>query len=189
MSRTKPAPAFLERLRQRTAASTDPFFHAGECMLQARWETAAIWDAARRQRLLWNEIPSALHARIEAAPFFLLATSDASGRCDCSFKGGGPGIVRMLGSRRFAFPDFDGNGAFMSLGNLLQNPQVGCLFIDFNDGARLRVNGRATLLAGDEAGHLFPGRKRAVLVDIEEVIPNCAQHIPRLIPASQENSA
>ncbi len=161
----------------------DDFFHPGERQLQRAWQTEAIWDEARRQRLLWREIPEELHARIEGAPFFFLATSDAAGHCDCSFKGGGPGIVRMLGSRRFAFPDFDGNGAFMSLGNMLQNPQVGCLFIDFNDGARLRVNGRATLLAGDEAARLFPGRQRAVLVDIEEVVPNCAQHIPRLIAA------
>lgn len=164
----------------------DDFFHAGESHLQSRWNTEAQWDAARRRRLLWREIPEAFHARIEAAPFFFLATSDADGRCDCSFKGGGPGIVRMLGSRRFAFPDFDGNGAFMSLGNLLQNPRVGCLFIDFGDGARLRVNGRATLLEGTGAGRLFPGRQRAVLVDIEEVVPNCAQHVPRLVPAGRE---
>lgn len=167
----------------------DSFFHAGELAMQRRWESEALWDAARRQRLLWDEIPEALHARIEAAPFFFLATSDAAGRCDCSFKGGGPGLVRMLGTRRFAFPDFDGNGAFMSLGNLLQNPQVGCLFIDFADGARLRVNGRATLLGGEAAAALFPGRNRVVQVDIEEVVPNCAQHVPHLVPGGVESAS
>lgn len=166
-------------------SASDPFFHAGECELQQRWNSAATWDAARRQRLLWQEIPPALHARIAAAPFFFLATSDARGRCDCSFKGGGPGLIRVLDARRFAFPDFDGNGAFMSLGNIRQNPQVGCLFIDFADGARLRVNGRATLLGGADAATLFPDAQRAVLVDIEEVVPNCAQHIPQLLPTEQ----
>lgn len=164
------------------------FFHAGESLLQNRWNTAAIWDAERRQRLLWHGIPAAFHARLEAAPFFFLATSDAAGRCDCSFKGGGPGLVRILDEHRLAFPDFDGNGAFMSLGNILQNPQVGCLFIDFRDGARLRVNGRATLIEGEAAANLFPGRQRAVLVDIDQVVPNCARHIPRLVPASMEES-
>jgi predicted pyridoxine 5'-phosphate oxidase superfamily flavin-nucleotide-binding protein len=164
----------------------DTFFHAGETTAQARWHTAALWDTARRQRLLWDHIPAELHARIEGAPFFFLATSSADGRCDCSFKGGGPGLVRILDARRFAFPDFDGNGAFMSLGNILENPRVGCLFIDFNDGARLRVNGPATIHEDDTVTALFPGCRRAVLVDIEEVVPNCAQHIPRLVPTTSE---
>lgn len=158
-------------------------FHAGETAAQARWHTSDRWDEARRQRLLWDHIPQELHARIESAPFFFLATSAADGRCDCSFKGGGPGLIRVLDSRRFAFPDFDGNGAFMSLGNILQNPQVGCLFIDFNDGARLRVNGRASIHEAGECLAWFPGCQRVVLVEIEQVVPNCAAHIPRLVPA------
>jgi predicted pyridoxine 5'-phosphate oxidase superfamily flavin-nucleotide-binding protein len=161
-----------------------PPFHAGETAAQARWGTTGLWDEARRQRLLWNHIPAEFHARIEAAPFFFLATSDAAGRCDCSFKGGGPGLVRVLDAHHFAFPDFDGNGAFMSLGNLLQNPQVGCLFIDFSDGARLRVNGRAEIHEHGPLMPHFPGSRRVVLVNIDEVVPNCAQHIPRLVAAN-----
>lgn len=162
----------------------DDQFHAGEAAAQARWNESELWDAARRQRLLWDHIPAALQARVAGAPFFFLATSAADGRCDCSFKGGGPGLIRILDERRFAFPDFDGNGAFMSLGNLLQNPQVGCLFIDFADGARLRVNGRASIHENDDIAALFPACRRAVLVDIEQVVPNCPQHVPRLLPAS-----
>ncbi len=105
-------------------------FHEGEQAAQQRWQTTDLWDAARKARLLWDHIPEAFQARIEAAPFFFLATSSPDGRCDCSFKGGGPGLIRLLDAWRFAFPDFDGNGAFMSLGNILLNPQVGCLFID-----------------------------------------------------------
>jgi len=163
-------------------------FHAGEQQAQDRWGTAALWDEARRQRLLWDHIPAEYHARIEAAPFFFLASSDNEGRCDCSFKGGGPGLVRVLDTRRFAFPDFDGNGAFMSLGNILQNPQVGCLFIDFTDGARLRVNGRASIHESGEIRQLFPDASRVVLVEIEQVVPNCAAHIPRLVPAAEEDT-
>lgn len=161
----------------------DSPFHSGEAAAQARWGTAGLWDEARRRRLLWDHLPAELHARIAGAPFFFLATSGPSGRCDCSFKGGGPGLIRVLDSRRFAFPDFDGNGAFMSLGNLLHNPQVGCLFIDFNDGARLRVNGRASIHEAGEAMAWFPGCSRVVVVDIDLVVPNCPRHIPRLVPA------
>lgn len=158
-------------------------FHDGEMRAQNSWGDPAIWDDARVKKLLWNAIPEELHARIEAAPFFFLATSDKDGRCDSSFKGGGPGIIRMLAPNRLAFADFDGNGAFMSLGNILENPNVGMLFIDFNDGARLRVNGRATVHDKGEIADLFPNASRAVVVDMELVVPNCAKHIPRLVPA------
>lgn len=158
-------------------------FHAGERRLQERWATDSWWDEARRNRLLWDHIPDELKARLEAAPFFFLATSSPDGRCDCSFKGGGPQLVHIINDRTFVFPDFDGNGAFMSLGNILLNPHVGCLFIDFNDGARLRINGRAEVLDRGPLLALFPGCSRVVRVAVEQVVPNCPKHIPRLTPA------
>lgn len=161
-----------------------PPFHPGEEAAQQRWNTASWWDEARRMRLLWDHIPGEFHARLESAPFFFLATSAADGRCDCSFKGGGPGVVRILDAKRFAFADFDGNGAFMSLGNLLANPHVGCLFIDFTDGARLRVNGKARIVDAGEMLALFPGHTRVVEVSVEQVVPNCPKHIPHLVSAS-----
>ena len=91
-------------------------------------------------------------------------------------------MIRVLDQRRFAFADFDGNGAFMSLGNILLNPRVGCLFIDFSDGARLRVNGRASIHEDGPLLALFPQQHRVVLVDIEQVVPNCARNVPRLQP-------
>lgn len=157
-------------------------FNPGETALQQRWQTESLWDEARRQRLLWDRIPPELHARIEGAPFFFLATSSPDGRCDCSFKGGGPRLIRILDEKTFTFPDFDGNGAFMSLGNILVNPYVGCLFIDFSDGSRLRVNGRAEVLDAGPLLALFPGSPRVVRVDVEQVVPNCAKHVPQLIP-------
>jgi predicted pyridoxine 5'-phosphate oxidase superfamily flavin-nucleotide-binding protein len=164
--------------------ASDPDFHPGELTAQQRWETEGEWVRERRQQLLWDHIPADLQERFASAPYFFLATSDGEGHCDCSFKGGGEGLIRLLDERRFAFPDFGGNGAFMSLGNILENPHVGCLFIDFNDGARLRVNGRASIFDDGETMALFPDAERVVVVDIEQVVPNCSQHIPRLIPAS-----
>lgn len=165
--------------------TTKTAFHRGETEAQRRWNTTALWDQARKERLLWDHIPSDYHARIEGAPFFFLATSDDEGRCDCSFKGGGPGLIKILDERRFVFPDFAGNGAFMSLGNILVNPQVGCLFIDFSDGARLRVNGRATISEDAALLGMFSKVDRVVCVSVEQVVPNCAQHVPRLVPAAE----
>ncbi|KAA3628114.1 MAG: pyridoxamine 5'-phosphate oxidase [Proteobacteria bacterium] len=158
-------------------------FSAAERQAQQRWGRPEVWDAARRERLLWDHIPAEYHARIEAAPFFFLATADRSGHCDCSFKGGGPGLVRVLDARRLAFPDFAGNQAFMSLGNILDNPQVGLLFIDFSDGARLRVNGRAMIHDRGEPLLWFDRAPRVIEIVIEQVVPNCAAHIPKLVPA------
>ena len=162
-------------------------FHPGELAAQQRWKTEDQWTEARKEQLLWREIPTLFHQRLESAPFFFLATSDRAGRCDCSFKGGGPGLIRILEKSRFAFADFNGNGAFMSLGNILDNPRVGCLFIDFNDGARLRVNGNAEIIEGSEAEQLFAGADRVVVVSVEQVVPNCAAHIPSLIPVQDDD--
>ncbi|MCB1630588.1 MAG: pyridoxamine 5'-phosphate oxidase family protein [Pseudomonadales bacterium] len=154
---------------------------------QRRWGNPAVWDEARITRLLWTEIPPQYHTRVEAVPFFFLATSDRDGHCDCSFKGGGPGLVRIIDPHTLVFADFDGNHAFMSLGNILDNPYVGLLFIDFADGARLRVNGSATIHDGIAQLELFsrlPHVRRVVRVQVEQVVPNCAAHVPRLVPAA-----
>ncbi len=163
------------------------YFHQGEQNAQQRWNTVDVWDQARRKQLLWRMIPDEFISRVAAAPFFFLATSNSQGECDCSFKGGGPGLIKILSPQQFAFPDFSGNGAFMSLGNILVNPQVGCLFIDFKDGGRLRINGRASIFEGSKASDLFPLANRVVVVDIEQVVPNCNQHIPRLAPVKDSN--
>jgi hypothetical protein len=160
---------------------SDDDFHAGEIIAQQKWQTSAIWDKARRTRLLLDEIPEQYRQRVADSPFFFLATSNKTGACDCSFKGGGPGIIKILDSRHLVFPDYDGNGAFMSIGNILQNPRVGLLFIDFSDGGRLRVNGVASVHDTGPIKNLFPDPPRAIHISIEQVIPNCAAHVPILI--------
>jgi hypothetical protein len=161
-------------------------FGRGEREAQQRWGREESRSAERLSRLMLDHVPGEYHARLEAAPFFFLATSNEAGRCDCSFKGGGPGLVRMLDECTLAFPDFSGNQLFMSLGNVLENPHVGLLFIDFADGARLRVNGRARIHDEGPARVLFPAAPRVVVVQIEEVTPNCAAFVPRLLPLEKE---
>ncbi len=164
-------------------------FHTGELDAQQRWGNPELWTDARIQQLIWDRIPEPIHARIEAAPFFFLATSSPDGRCDCSFKGGGPGLVKVLAENRLAFPHFEarvkGNGAYMSLGNILLNPYVSLLFIDFNDGARLRVNGKASIHENAEMMGHFSQAECVVVVDIELVAPSCPAYVPRLVPAEQ----
>jgi predicted pyridoxine 5'-phosphate oxidase superfamily flavin-nucleotide-binding protein len=165
-------------------ARREQVFHGGERVAQERWGSAATWDEARIARLLWDGIPDEHRARVEAFPFLFLATADAEGRCDCSFKGGGPGLLRVLARDRVAFPDFDGNGAFMSLGNLLVNPHAGLLLIDFEDGARLRLEGRATVHDRGPLLELFPGAPRVVELRLSRAVPNCKRFVPRLRPVA-----
>src|SRR6266550_1207443 len=85
---------------------------------------------------------------IEAQWMFIMATSDDEARMDCSYRGGMPGFVRVVDSKTLLFPDYNGNGSFMSLGNLTVNPHIGMLFIDFEKQRRLRVNGHAEIVGG-----------------------------------------
>nr|MBA2462688.1 pyridoxamine 5'-phosphate oxidase family protein [Actinomycetota bacterium] len=107
-------------------------------------------------------------------------TADANGFPQCSYKGGDPGFVRVLDERTIAFPSYDGNGMYLSLGNVLANPHVGLLFVDFDGQKRLRLNGIASI---DEADPLLAEYERAqcvVRVRATEVFPNCPRYIHRL---------
>src|SRR5207249_8735082 len=116
---------------------------------------------------------------IESLPYFFLATADAEGRPDCSFKGGAPGFVRITGPSEIAFPDYDGNGMFKSLGNIVANADVGLLFIAMNDKPRrLRVNGSASVsdddpLLGETVGAPLIGR-----VTTRPICPNSPRSTP-----------
>jgi len=124
------------------------------------------------------------HARvfIEARDMFFLATVDADGQPQCSYKGGAPGFVRVLDDRTLAFPAYDGNGMFLSLGNIRQQANVGMLFIDFEHPNRLRVNGVASVALDDPLLGEMEGARALVRVRTTHVFPNCSRYIHRLQP-------
>ena len=118
---------------------------------------------------------------IESSQFFFLATADAEGRPDCSFKGGKPGFVKVIGSKQLVFPDYDGNGMFKSLGNIEVNPHVGLLFITLGDKPqRIRVIGSAKVLRDVPQLAEFVGAQLLIQVDVEHIFPNCPRYIPDL---------
>src|SRR2546426_10450019 len=112
-------------------------YDPGSRELQDRFDCRRIADrlADVTYRAEFNDTDRKL---IESAPMFFLATADASGHPDCSYKGGLPGFVRVTGPAELAWPDYDGNGQFRSLGNARSNPHVGLLFIDWLAPRRLR---------------------------------------------------
>jgi predicted pyridoxine 5'-phosphate oxidase superfamily flavin-nucleotide-binding protein len=156
-------------------------YHAGNRTLQDQFDSRRISDRLE-EKLTRTAFTADDTAFIESAVYFFLATADAEGRPDCSFKGGMPGFVRVTGPSELAFPDYDGNGMFKSLGNLLVNPNVGLLFIAMHDKPRrLRVNGTAAVNRDDPLLASTVGAQLIVRVTARAIFPNC----PRYIPAMQ----
>jgi hypothetical protein len=119
-------------------------YHERSRELQDRFDTRRLADRLA-EKLSRSAFTAEDKAFVESRPMFFLATADADGQPDCSYKGGVPGFVRITGASELSFPSYDGNGMFRSLGNVLANPRVGLLFLDFEKPRRLRVLGRARL--------------------------------------------
>jgi len=155
------------------------FYHDGNRAIQDEFGSRALAD--RLLGLKREAFTDEDRAFIESAAFFFLATADAQGRPDCSFKGGMPGFVRVTGAGELAFPDYDGNGMFRSLGNISVNPAIALLFIAM-DGApkRLRVNGAATIARDDPLLGQTVGAQMIVRVKAQAIFPNCPRYIPDL---------
>ncbi len=159
--------------------SPDPY-HAGARHWQDRFDTRRLADRLA-ERLSRDEITDDDRRFIERQPLFFLATADDEGQPDVSYKGGAPGaFVRVLDRHTLAFPSYDGNGMFRSLGNLRLNARVGLLFIDFEQPQRLRVLGRALVDADDALRSGWPGAQLVVRVAVERVFPNCPRYIHRM---------
>jgi uncharacterized protein len=157
----------------------DTFYNEGSRSLQDAFDSRRISD--RLNEFTRTAFADSDKAFIEAAIYFFIATADADGRPDCSFKGGPPGFVRVTGPSELAFPDYDGNGMFKSLGNLVVNPSVGLLFIAMHGRPqRLRVQGRARVLRDDPLLADTVGAQLIVRVDATAIFPNCPRYIPKL---------
>jgi uncharacterized protein len=154
-------------------------YHQGNRDLQDEFGSRALAD--RLEGIARTTFTSEDEAFIESAIYFFLATADAEGRPDCSFKGGPAGFVRVTGPAELAFPDYDGNGMFKSLGNLQVNPHVGLLFISLHGKPRrLRVNGEASILRDDPLMIQTPGAQLIIRVNAKAIFPNCPRYIPHL---------
>jgi predicted pyridoxine 5'-phosphate oxidase superfamily flavin-nucleotide-binding protein len=155
-------------------------FHDGNRHLQDRFDSRRISDRLE-EKLTRNEFTADDKLFIESLPYFFLATADADGRPDCSFKGGAPGFVRVIGPSEIAFPDYDGNGMFKSLGNIVVNADVGLLFIAMHDKPRrLRVNGSASVSDRDPLLSETVGAQLIVRITARAIFPNCPRYVPTM---------
>lgn len=167
----------------------------GEHELQERYGTTA---RARSfyDRQVTDHLNDRMRTFIARQEMMFVATADADGNCDNTFRAGEPGFVQVVDERCLAYPEYRGNGVMASLGNISENGHVGLLFVDFfTDVIGLHVNGRAVLLDNAEvaaSSALPPDMHRALEVDggprperwvwvtVEEAYIHCSKHIPWL---------
>ncbi len=155
-------------------------YHDGNRRLQDSFDSRRIADRLE-EKLTRTAFTDDDKVFIETAHYFFIATADAEGRPDCSFKGGMPGFVRVIAPAELAFPDYDGNGMFKSLGNISVNPHVGLLFIGLHDKPRrLRINGRASVSRADPLMQSSVGAQLMVRVTAQAIFPNCPRYIPEM---------
>ena len=154
-------------------------FGASHRRRQREFDTERLADRIEA-RLFHEQLGDADRAFIERMDMFFLATADAEGLPNCSYKGGDPGFVRVVDEHTLAFPNYDGNGMYISMGNAAVNAHVGLLFIDFENQQRLRVNGLARIEPPASLEPAYPEAQFIVKVTVRQVFPNCPRYIHKL---------
>ena len=144
--------------------------------LQKTFDTERLANAVE-SNIVSTEFADEHKGFIESRDLFFLSTVDHRGYPTCSYKGGSRGFVKVLDNKTLAFPSYDGNGMFLSMGNIKANPQIGMLFIDFETPHRVRVHGTATANENSTLLNEFPGAEIIVTVNLTEVFINCTRYI------------
>ncbi len=153
-------------------------FDAAHRFWQRKFDSERLADRIE-QRLCRDRIDADNKAFIERLDMFFIATVDAAGQPTCSYKGGDPGFVRVLDEKTLIFPNYDGNGMFLSVGNLSSQKKVGLLFIDLETPKRLRIHGLARVEAAEIAQPQYAEAQFVIAVTVTEVFPNCPRYIHR----------
>jgi len=146
--------------------------------LQDRYDTRRLADRLADVKV-HESFTASDREFIEERDMFFLATVDEQGHPTCSYKGGDPGFVTVMDDTSLAFPNYDGNGMYLSMGNLSQTGNVGLLFIDFEARRRLRVDGGAELVHAHPLLDRYPEAQFMVVVRVRAIYPNCPRYIHR----------
>ena len=153
-----------------------PLYSPAARALQERFDTRRLADRLAEVKVhdRFTENDGAFIAGLD---MFFLATVDSSGQPTCSYKGGDPGFVTVVDDETLAFPNYDGNGMYLSMGNVDSTHRVGMLFIDFERQRRMRVEGTAEIRHDDPLLHRYADAQFMVRVHAERIYPNCPRYI------------
>lgn len=154
-------------------------YRGGNRQLQDQFDTRRLADRLD-EAIVQDSIMPSDKDFIERLDMFFIATVNERGHANCSYKAGDPGFVRVLDEHTLAFPNYDGNGMYLTMGNILTTRQVGLLFIDFENQKRMRLNGEATLHRDDPLMREYPEAQFIVRVRAREVFANCPRYIHKM---------
>ena len=152
------------------------YFGEAHRALHKQFDTVGMADVLEN-KLIEPNLGDREAAFISSCDMFFLSTIDPSGMPTVSYKGGAPGFVKVIDDATLAFPSYDGNGMFYSMGNIVGQNKVGLLFIDFTTPRRLRVHGTASVSSDDPLLADYPEANLVVRVTIENAFKNCARYI------------
>jgi predicted pyridoxine 5'-phosphate oxidase superfamily flavin-nucleotide-binding protein len=158
--------------------SVSRFYSDAQRALQDRFDSRALADTLEAVTVL-PAIDQAARAFIESRAFFFLSTVNDAGHPTVSHKGGAPGFVRVVDDTTIVFPSYDGNGMFLSMGNIAANGRIGLLFIDFDTPHRIRAHAHAVLVDDGPLLESYPGADLVVQASVTEVFVNCPRYITR----------
>jgi uncharacterized protein len=161
------------------------FYDDEQRALQDQFDSRDIADVLESV-IVRPEIDDAARAFIESRSFFFLSTVNSEGHPTVSYKGGAAGFVRVIDPRTIVFPSYDGNGMFLSMGNIAGDGRIGLLFMEFDPPHRLRAHARATVSRDDPLMEEYPGADLIVRATITEAFVNCPRYIaPRATGTSK----
>lgn len=163
----------------------------GERMLQQKYQTKKRAKAFYENQMI-DFLNKGMREFISEQGMVFLSTANEKGDCDSTFRAGEEGFVRIIKERTLCYPEYRGNGVMASLGNIIENPHIGLLFIDFEKGIGLHINGKAMIVENEDLPKKLPvdianqfialeGSKleRWVFIEVEEAYIHCSKHIPR----------
>jgi len=158
---------------------TKPKFSQPMRNLQDQFDTRRLADKVA-EHVFHEEFSEADRTLVTEAMFFFMATSDADGQPQCSYKGGPKGFVKITGPSELVFPFYEGNGLYLSAGNIVETSKVGLLFIDFENQKRMRVNGTAEIVEGHQALEGTVAAQQVVRVNVTDIHPNCLRNVHKM---------
>lgn len=158
---------------------SDEFYRDGHRAWQDHFETRRLADRLKDANVK-RQIGAADAAFLAHQNMFFLATVDGNGQPNCSYKGGARGFVKVIDEKTLAFPNYDGNGMFLSVGNLSENARVSLLFVDFERQARIRILGTARASADDKLLDVYPGADLIVRVKVTALFANCPRYMHKM---------
>lgn len=160
------------------------FFTLAQRQLQGEFKTTDLADRIV-EAVVTEELSDPQAEFIHSRNMFYLSTIDESGYPSCSYKGGDLGFVRVINPVTIVFPNYDGNGMFMSMGNIQDKAKVGLLFMDFETPQRLRLRGEARCLREGPMLDSYPGANLVVEISVNHVWINCPRYVHRMQPLEQ----